>query len=319
MATRCRLWSLSDIENGHWEENLLLWHNILKQKTRGRTETMEETKKTNPLKVAAFAVIAVILVASVAASIYIATSPHTAAEAVLRQPLAGSKANYEATGSLSIESRAAMFDLPEADVPFRLTVAGNRYRIELLDEDGEEVFYTAYIVEEDGQWQYYDTGDMSDIAGLLIAGGALAAANGGTDALGLPDFSQAHLDPESLIGLASKARFEETDDGSIVSVDGIDVSYAVAAACGEDGPLEGLVGDALAEATIEITYDKQGNPKTLSLKNANTTTSIDVDLYVKIKANVKVNLELNASFDRIGTVGGVETEVPDDAVKRTIG
>lgn len=308
------MWRFSDIENGHWEENLLLGHNILKQKTREETETMEETKKTNPLKVAAFAVIAVILAASVAASIYIATGPHTAAEAVLRQPLAGPKANYEATGSLSIESRAAMFDLPEADIPFRLTVASNRYRIELLDEDDDKSFYTAYIVEEGGRWQYYDTGDITEIAGVLVAGAAFVGAGGGTDSLGLPDFSKAHIDPSSLLALAGKARFEETDDGSIVSVDGIDASYAVAAACGEDSPLKGIVGDALDGATIEIAYDRQGVPKELSLKGADAEVAVDAEFLGEIKA--KVSLDLDAAFDRVGQVGGIETEVPDDAVRR---
>ena len=274
-----------------------------------------EPKKSKAPKIIAV-IVAILIIAAAGIAIYLATGPHTAAEALLAKPIAGSDANYKARGTVEIEAEAASVNLPQAKIPFEVEVAGNRTHITLFPDQDSSI-YEIYLVEENGEIAIYDKGNASLLSTPVLNIGALLFDEDGSmqDALGLPDIMGAQPDATSLAAFASEATLEKTDDADIVHIDGASVIKLLASMeTSAGGELDGVLADLLDGSEIAIVYGKDRVPQSATFEGGKIASDIDAGIFGNVGIQVDVSGEM--TFEHYGEVSEYETAVPAGATKR---
>ena len=270
-------------------------------------------KKRSPLKTVLIVIIAILVVAAAAIGIYWFTGPYTPADAMIAKPLLGETANYEADGKLTVELKAdGIGSLPAAEVPFKMTVAGNRTHLELFSGNADKApLFETYIVPDGDGFKHYDKGNLSEVLSVLATLGYETGIDESSDVLvmlGLPDPSSFQLTTTDLAGAAQNAKLEKNDSGYDVVIAGSDLC-AMLGNDGAEAP-SGLIGEALSASEMKISYDKAHTPTKFVISDADATKSIDMGFFGSLKLNVESDLD--GTFSRVGEVPAEETEVPTE-------
>ena len=279
------------------------------------------TNETQQTKNIAIIVAVIALIVAAVAGIYVLTGPHSAVEAVLRTPLIGEQANYEANGKITVDADAYGVSLTNAaDIPFKVRAAGNRYRIDFFKSsfDMENPAYTIYMTYSSKEGlQHYEEGKIADIIKLAVVAYSFVGEQSTLE--DLPDPSNMistikNISPAELANFTGKMQFERNDTGYCVIIYGKDIVKLLDSAPSQNEesgevPLE----EILENARIVTAYDNSGNPQKLTLEGASKTIDIDTKFAGTVSGNITINAQ--ADFSRLGQVLPNEVAFPVSAQK----